>query len=99
MNSNNTELSLSNNIPAKVILENNCFTSPISFINCNICSENGIFPKDFQELETYMKNDRNENYNDQPINTLSSLSTIFESYKHDEINKYFYAIFCKFQCR
>ena len=33
MDSNNTGLSLSNNIPTKVILENSCVTSPISFIN------------------------------------------------------------------
>ena len=89
------------NIPPKLIRENEDICSFVVFSDVNRCIETGKFPDNLKKADitpSFKKGDRLSKDNYRPISILSTFSKIYEKILYQQIYEYFNKIFSKYLC-
>ena len=89
------------NIPPKILKQNDDICSVILSSDLNRCIENGKFPNNLKNAyitPTFKKGDRLLKSNYRPVSILPTLSKIYEKLLYQQIYEYFNCIFSKYLC-
>ena len=89
------------NIPPKILKQNDDICSVILSSDLNRCIENGKFPNNLKNAyitPTFKKGDRLLKSNYRPVSILPALSKIYEKLLYQQIYEYFNCIFSKYLC-
>ena len=98
---NRKKVTLSNDIPTKIIQQFSEIFTNFLYDNFNSCLKNGIFPNKLKLAEVvplYKKNDKKDKSNYRPTSILSNISKIYERCIQTQLNECFANFLSKFQC-
>ena len=90
-----------NNIPPKILKQNNDICSGVLSVNLNRCIAKGIFPDNLKSADitpTFKEGDRHLKCNHRPVSILPTLSKLYEKLLYQQIYMYFDNIFSKYLC-
>ena len=89
------------NIPHKILKENNDISALVLRYDINKCIDIGKFPSNLKNSDvtrTYKREDRLLKENYRPISILPTFSKVYEKILHQQIYSYFDNLFSKFLC-
>ena len=89
------------NIPPKLLKDNNDICSIVLSSDINRCIHNGNFPNNLKNADitpTFKKGDRLSKCNYRPVSILPTLSKVYEKILYRQIYEYFNRIFSKYLC-